>query len=121
MNLTKLLCKYIDRDGKGYVTIGNLITAAGVLATSLVIVMGYLRGATTIVGYWDGNIYTTLIAAPNEAVNIDVLCIPLAIVGTGLILAIILSFVLALLRIIVEAVWSAKIVKCEREDGDETS
>jgi hypothetical protein len=118
MSLNKLLCKYLDRDGKGYVTMGNLITATSVLTTSLVIVMGYLRGATTIMRYWDGHISTTLIAALGEGRNIDAIFLPLTIVGTGLILAIILSFVIALLWISVEDIWSAKIVKCDRKEGD---
>ncbi len=117
--ITKLLCKYLDRDGKGYVTMGNLITAASGLGTLLIIVMSYVRGATTIMGYWDGNIPTTLAAALNDAGYIDVICIPVALVGTGLILAIILSFALTLSWIIFCDVWTTKIVKCERKDGDE--
>lgn len=119
MSLNKLLCKYFDRDGKGYVTMGNLITVTSVLATSLLIVGGYLRGATTIMRYWDGNIFASLTTALAEAGNIDAICVPLTICGTGLILVIILSFVLALLRSVVEDIWSAKIVNCERKEGDQ--
>lgn len=120
MSLNKLLCKYLDRDGKGYVTMGNLITAAIGPASLLIIVMSYVRGVTTIRRYWDGNIATTLGAAINDTGNIDAMCIPVALVTTALILTIILSFLLALSWIIFCDVWTAKIVKCERKDGDDT-
>lgn len=120
MTITKLLCKYLDRDGKGYVTMGNLTTAVGKVAALLTIFAGYVRGVTTIARYWDGNILNALDSALLDAGMIDGVCVLIASLGTGVILTIGLAFVLTVLWIIVEYVWTVKIAKCERKDGDET-
>lgn len=119
MNLNKLLCKHLDRDGKGYVTIGNVVTTSSMLGTVLIIVMSYVRGVTTIMEHLNGDVLGALDSSLSAAGIIDAMCIPFAIVGTGLALAIILSFVLARLWIAVDDVWGAKIAKCERKEGDE--
>lgn len=119
MNPTKLLCKCLDREGNGYVTLGNFVTAAIGIAALPIIGMSYVRGAAAIVAHWNGNVFPTLDSAIRDAGIIDTVCIPVAIVGTGLILAIILSLTLAGMWIALEAAWVIKIAKCERKDGDE--
>ena len=118
MNLNKLLCKYLGRDGRGYVTIGDLVTATSRFAFLSTIALSYVRGVTTIMEYWNGNVLDTLDSALRDPGIIDGVCIPIAAVGTGLILAIALSLTLATSLIALDAAWNAKIAKCERKAGD---
>ena len=121
MNLNKLLCKYLGRDGRGYVTIGDLVTATSRFAFLSTIALSYVRGVTTIMEYWNGNVLDTLDSALRDAGMIDGVCIPIAAVGTGLILTIALLSAVAVFWIALDAAWGVKIAKCERKDGDETS
>lgn len=119
MNPTKLLCKYLDRECKGYVTIGNLVTATSGLAALSIIGMCYVRGASAIVEHWNGKVLDILDTPIRDAGIIDSVCIAVTMVGTAFLLAIILAFVLTLSQAIIVDAWAVKIAKCERKDGDE--
>ena len=47
MNLNKLLCKYLDQEGRGYVTIGDVVLPMGILATPFLIIATFGKNPKT--------------------------------------------------------------------------
>lgn len=118
MNLNKLLCKYIDKDGRGHVTIGNMVTVVSTLTTLLIIRAGYVRCATLLMkdNYCEAVLFDMSIL---DVGVINSVCIAIAIVLTVLVFATFLALVLARTLIIVGDVWHTEITTCDRTDEDE--
>ena len=121
MSLNKLLCKYLDtgdewsKEGKGYVTIGDLVTAAGILACPLLILAMYIQGA--IIAMED---HTAGVLTWENYTTVEACCIMVCAAGTMFIVAAVGATILYLGLICIIAVWGVKIAKCERKEGDET-
>ena len=98
MSLTKLLCKYLDRDGKGYVTIGDLIRVAGVPCTFVIVVMIYGRGVPLVM----------------NDLRAGVIIVAFAITA-----GMIIFLAVAGVAIIIKGIVCTKIATCERKERDE--
>jgi hypothetical protein len=110
MTITKLLCKYIDRGGKGYITMGNLITTFIRLWAALAFVLLYIQGAifTSRGVYLPSDIDTLY-----EALSIAVF------IGTNIPVTVAVAVIILLsLHTCITSAWHTKIVTCEREEKD---
>lgn len=116
MNLNKLLCKYLDRGDKGYVTMGNLITAASVLVGPLLIIMMYAQGA--IVAYEH---YTSVRVVGDTWSRFEGVSMAVFFVATFFAISVVLATTIKLILIGIVEIWGIEIVKCERKDDKEES
>lgn len=113
MSLNKLLCKYLDRDGKGYVTMGNLITAASALAGLLLIITMYAKGAIIGVEFYTSARMIEEMCSPFEEYALAVF-----VVGTFFAICAVAATILQKTLIYIVEVWYIEIATCERKDGD---
>lgn len=108
--ITKLLCKYLDVSGKGYVTIGDLIVGTVALACAASVVLLYIQGAIYSISLGFLPVKgVTFYEGISHAVFIGITA-PLALIVVALIVRSLYEVVVSALHI--------KIVKCERKDEE---
>lgn len=113
MNLNKLLCKYLDKDGRGYVIIGDLVpalVASGIMFAAITL---YARGATIAYEY-----YTSVRSIGETCSMFDEIAIPGFIIGTLFAICVVMSITLNIMAMGLCYVLDIKIATCERKDGD---
>lgn len=108
MNLNKLLCKHFDEDGRGEVTVKDVLVGMFWMCAPIIVVAMYVHGAICLynMAYTPGYILpSTILFVPDMA---------MFLLMSGI--AIFEGLTYAIPRIL-----GARIAKCERKDGDETS
>jgi hypothetical protein len=113
MSLNKLLCKYLDKDGRGYVRIGSLapaLVASGIVVSAIIF---YARGATITYER-----YTSMQSIGEMCSMFDEIAIPFFIIGTLFAICVVMLMILNIMVIGLCYVLDTKIATCERRDGD---
>ena len=112
--ITKLLCKYLDSDGKGYVTMGDLIIGTVVSAGLLLLLVMYVHGAIMEVEYYTSVRVAGGTLSPFEEVSAAVFFVATCFVICAVVATICFAILIGLVEI-----WDIAIVKCERKDEDD--
>ncbi len=113
MNLNKILYKYLDREGKGYVTIGDGAAVIGTLAFLLCIVAMYIQGTILVIKSFNAGD-----CMGENCTIFECVCILVHIFGTILVTGVVAARIVPPARRCVGAVCETKIATCERKDGD---
>lgn len=114
MNLNKLLCKYFDREGKGYVTIGDGVAVIATLAFLLGIVAMYIQGTILVT-----ESYNSGVCMDEENCTIfESVCLFIHLVGTTVVAIAVVGMIAHHAFKWICAVCETKIATCERKDGD---
>lgn len=113
MDLNKLLCKYLAREGKGCVTIGDGVSAAGKMAFLLFFVAIYIQGTIFSI-----EAYNTGVCMDENWTIFEAVCSAFHLTGTMLVVCVVAATIAHLAIKCIVVVCATKIAACERKDGD---